>query len=216
MSAALTSNLTQDADANGDRGRYMLWIDGVGAYLVCLGSRMTIGGPSADDSCDLSLLANLSRCHATIVRSGEGYLLEAHGPAKIGGRPVYESALLHNGYDVELGSGVCLRFGLPTVLSATATLNFASNHRPARSIDGVILMKDNCLLGPGHESHVRCRRWQDTAVLFRRDGKFWVKSRMELFVNGRHVQGEAAVEPGDVIAGPEFRFRIEPIGAQSR
>lgn len=216
MSAALTFNRLTGADPNEDRSRYMLWIDGVGGYLVCLGSRVTIGGPADDKDCDVSLLANLSRCHATIVRSGEGYLLQAHAPCSVGGRPVHESALLHHGYEIELGTGVRLKFCLPTVLSATATLQFVSNHRPAQSVDGIVLMEDNCLLGPGHETHIRCRRWQDTVVLFRRDGQFWCKSRMDLFVNSRLIKGESAVGTQEVVTGPDFRFRIEPITSGKR
>ena len=58
------------------QSRLMLWIDGVGAYLLCLGRRVSIGGPAVDDHpAEIPLLANLSRRHATFVRSGDVYVL---------------------------------------------------------------------------------------------------------------------------------------------
>ena len=58
--------------------RYLLWIDGVGAYLLCLGQRVTIGGQRPDGTnADVPLMANLSRTHATFLRGAEGYVLEA-------------------------------------------------------------------------------------------------------------------------------------------
>ena len=113
------------------------------------GSRVTVGGPTRDrEPADLVLLANLSRKHATFVRSGEGYILEAHGACKVADRAVEGRTHLNTNYRLELASGVRLRFRLPSVLSATAVIDFLSDHRPNRSIDGVILMEQACLLGP--------------------------------------------------------------------
>ena len=113
----------------------MLWIDGVGAYLVCCSPQVTVGGPaSGPGSADIELLANLSRLHATFVRSGEGYLLEAHSATKVAGRLVQGRTPLNDKYEIELGESVRLRFNLPTVLSATATIGFESDHRPSRSV----------------------------------------------------------------------------------
>src|SRR5262245_14873237 len=70
--------------------RFVLWIDRVGAYVLCLGDMLTIGGPATEGkTADLSLLANLSRRHATLARSGERYVLYAHSPAYVAGRAVH-------------------------------------------------------------------------------------------------------------------------------
>ena len=195
------------------QSRFMLWIDGVGAYLVCLGSRVTIGGPGGHtDAADICLLANLSRQHTTLIRSQEGYLLESHSAVRVADRAVEERTHLNNGYEIELGSNVKLRFRLPTVLSATATLEFLSDHRPSQSVDGVILMEDTCLLGPGREKHVQCPHWSDTVVLFRRNSQFCCKSQSNLFIDGKLMREGTPLASGDVITGPDFRFRVEAIG----
>lgn len=190
--------------------RFTLWIDGVGAYLLCLGDRVTIGGPEHDgESADVALLANLSRRHATLIRTKEGYLLEAHSAVSVAGRPVYERTRLNVNYEIELGDCVRLRFRQPTVLSATATLDFLSDHRPSRSVDGVILMEETCLLGPGSENHVGCPDWPESVVLFRRGEQFCCKSRADIFVDGQLVRDGGPISPGSVVTGPEWQFRLE-------
>ena len=97
----------ESRDEFADRSRLMLWIDGVGAYLLCLGRRVSIGGPAIDDNpAEIALLANLSRRHATFVRNGEGYLLESHAPTRVAGRTITERTYLNDGYDLEFGENV--------------------------------------------------------------------------------------------------------------
>lgn len=190
--------------------RFTLWIDGVGAYLLCLGDSVTIGGPEHDaDAADVALLANLSRRHATFLRRKEGYVLDAHSSVSVAGRPVYERTRLNTDYQIELGGCVRLRFRQPTVLSATATLDFLSDHRPSRSVDGIVLMDETCLLGPGGENHVQCPDWPESVVLFRKGAQFCCKSRADIFVAGSLVRDGAPIRPGDVVTGPELRFRLE-------
>jgi hypothetical protein len=200
----LGSNVAQPCE------KFVVWIDRVGAFLLCLGNEVSIGGPAAEEArADVSLLANLSRRHATFVRSGERYLLLAHSPVHVAGRAVHDRVDLSDGYDVALGANVRLRFRLPSVMSGTARVEFVSDHRPARSVDGVILMDDTCLFGPGAENHVRCPHWPHAVLLFRRDGKLWCKSREEIFLGGRHAPEGGELEPGVVVAGTDIRFRIE-------
>jgi hypothetical protein len=207
----LAGSTSPYADQSARPGRYMLWIDGAGAYLVCLGERVSIGGAVLEgNTADVPLLASLSRRHATIVRSREGYLLEAHSSTRVGNRPVDGNVYLNNGYEIELGTGVRLRFWMPTVLSSTAVLEFLSDHRPCRSVDGVILMQETCLLGPGRENHVRCPDWPDSVVLYLDGGNFCCKSRSDLFVGTKLLRDGVCVQPGDVVTGTDpIRFRIE-------
>jgi len=195
-----------------DQSRFMIWIDGVGAYLLCLGERVSIGGPDVDGNpADIPMLANLSRRHATFVRNGEGYMLEAHSPTRVAGRPIADRTYLNDGYELEFGNNVRLRFRLPTVLSASVRLEFLSDHRPAHRVDGIILMDEACLIGPGIENHIQCAGWPESVVLFLRDGRFLCKARSDLFVDGNHAHEGTIIEPGHVVSGTDFQFRIETI-----
>jgi hypothetical protein len=199
-------------DEHTEQSRLMLWIDGVGAYLLCLGQRVSIGGPAVDrNPAEIPLLANLSRRHATFVRNGEGYLLEAHSPTRVAGRPIAERTYLNDGYNLEFGDSVRLRFRLPSVLSTSARLEFLSNHRPAYNVDGVILMDESCLIGPGAKNHVQCSGWPDSVVLFLRDGELFCKARSSLFIDGMPATDDVAIASGNVVTGTDFCFRVETI-----
>ncbi|HEX6985363.1 MAG TPA: hypothetical protein VF170_08295 [Planctomycetaceae bacterium] len=216
-------------------GRLVAWVDGAGAFLLCLGETATLGGLSG--KADVRLTADLSARHAAIHRSGEGYVVEATGPAVVAsepragdvgppslshdghaarrgsGRVVRDRTDLNNGDELVLyrdgGGGVRLLFRRPNVLTATATLSVASEHRTEPRFDGVVLLADACLFGPGREAHVRCRNWEETVLLFRRDGGLWCKSPLPLAVGGRPANGPAPVGPGDHVTGPGISFRLE-------
>ncbi|MCH7989806.1 MAG: FHA domain-containing protein [Planctomycetes bacterium] len=203
---------SRSKDESTDRSRLMLWIDGVGAYLLCLGQRVSIGGPAVDSNpAEIPLLANLSRRHATFVRNGEGYLLEAHSLTRVAGRPIADRTYLNDGYELEFGDSVRLRFRLPSVLSTSARLEFLSNHRPAYNVDGVILMDESCLIGPGAENHVQCSDWPESVVLFLRNSELYCKARSSLFIDGVPAGDDSAISPGNVVTGTDFCFRIETI-----
>lgn len=190
--------------------RYTFWVDRVGTFLVCLGDRVSIGGPAAEGRrAEVSLLANLSRRHVTIVRSGERYFLEAHAPATVAGRAVFERVDLNEENDVIMGSSVKLRFRIPNAMSSSARIDFVSDHRPSRASDAVILMQETCLLGPGAENHIRCPDWRQTVLVYRRGHALWCRSRDELFIDGQHAPAGGALLPGSVVTGNDLRFRLE-------
>src|SRR5262249_47027345 len=83
-------------------GRFLLWIDGVGGYLVCLGTRVTIGQATPDAYVDIPLFADVSRVHAALMRDTEGYLLEATRTLQVNGQTVAK-ALLESGDRITLG-----------------------------------------------------------------------------------------------------------------
>ncbi|HEV7998326.1 MAG TPA: FHA domain-containing protein [Planctomycetaceae bacterium] len=190
---------------------YFLWVDGVGAFQLFTSESVTLGGPTRDkDPADLVLLANLSRRHATFLRSEEGYVLEAHGACKVADRPVEGRTHLNSNYRLELGSGVRVQFRIPSVLSATAVIDFISDHRPNRSIDGVILMDETCLLGPSTDNHVVCPDWTQTVLLYRKADGFWAKSQSQILIDGKLMpEGGGPVKPGSYVSGNEFGFRLE-------
>lgn len=216
------------ADASLPPGRLVAWVDGVGAFLLCLGDEMTLGGLSG--RADVRLTADVSARHASIHRSGEGYVVDATGPAVVAsegraggvspprrgsGRAVEGRTDLNNGDELLLyregGGGVRLRFSRPNALTTTATLSVASDHRTEPRYDGIVLVAEACLFGPGREAHVRCRGWEETVILFRRDGRLWCKSTVPLAIGGTPTGGPAPVAAGDYVTGPGISFRLEAL-----
>ncbi len=200
------------ADSASPQNGFTLWIDRVGAIRVYLQPELTIGGPAfGDQAADISLMANISRKHATLTREKDTWSIEPHATTQIGEQKIEAKRSLRSDAKIRLGDRVELQFRVPTALSSTAVLDFVSSHRPAQTVDGIVLVHENCLLGPGPENHIVCPDWPDSLVLFRREEKWHCKSRMNLAVDGDIVTDSHEVRTGSVIVGDEFRMRIEAV-----
>ena len=208
MSTALA--MTWEKTSRSDQ--FMLWIDGVGAWLICTGDRITIGGPCLDQrSADICLLGHLSRKHVSMIHRGDRFFAKPHAPTSVSGRYLQQESLLVNNSEITMDNSVRLRFRQPTPLSTTAVLDFVSDHRPAYSVDGIVLMQENCLLGPGSKNHVRCRDWSATVVIFQQSGRLWCRSSSEFSIDGRIVRSSGQIGEGAVIEGEDFCFRLESV-----
>ena len=141
-------------EAAGPKGRFLLWVDAVGGYLVCLDDRIVLGRAGPDSHADVPLMGDLSRNHATLVRNGEGYLLQAHHASFVNGKPVVDQAVLRDGDVIRLGSTVELEFRQPSPVSATARLSIVSRHRLPLAVDGVLLMAETCIVGEAPQAHI--------------------------------------------------------------
>ncbi len=163
--------------------RFVIWVDGVGGFLVCEGNEVTLGQPVA--GVDIPILADLSRQHAVIRRSGEGYLLDPRREARVNGRQVSAVTMLGSGSELRLGAGVTLRFSRPNSLSHSARLDFVSRHRTQPAVDGVLLMADCLILGAGPNCHVHCPRWPRQVMLFYQQGQLCCRSEGPLEIDGK-------------------------------
>ena len=194
--------------------RYMLWIDGVGAWQLCVGSQFLIGGPTLEDkSADICLMANLSRRHASLLRNGEDWFIHPHNSTVVSGRAVTGPTLLRTGDEICLAERVRLGFRIPSVLAGSALIDFESPHRPAHSVNGIILMTDSILLGPRKDHHVCCPDWPELVVIYHQDGVLRCRSKAILSVNGVRVRDSSVLSDGDIVSSDDFRFRIERLKA---
>ena len=119
-----TANPPTAMTAISGQGRFRLWIDAVGGYLVCLNDEIVLGQAVPEGSPDVPILGDLSRRHAVIHRDEEGYVIEPVRGVKVDGKTIQQSMTLTDGRVIELGNGVRLRFQRPHPLSGTARLEF--------------------------------------------------------------------------------------------
>lgn len=204
----------QEVKWNMPTERYMLWIDGVGAWQLCVGTQFLIGGPTQEESsADICLMANLSRRHASLMRNGEDWFIHPQQSTVVSGRAVTGPTLLRTGDEICLAERVRLGFRIPSVLAGSALIDFESHHRPAQSVNGIILMTDSILLGPRKDHHVCCLDWPDMVVIYSQDGKLRCRSKLALHVNATRVRDSAVLTDGAIVTGDDFRFRIEKLKA---
>lgn len=158
--------------------RFLLWVDGVAGYLVCTGSRVAFGQAVLEGGpVDVPLFADVSRVHADITRDGEGYVVESGKAAPVEGREVWRSvqvngkdasrAVLASGDRVTLGSTCQFVFQKPVSVSSTARLELTSGHRLMLPVEGVLLMANEIIIGPGPHSHVNVPDLAGKVMLYR-------------------------------------------------
>jgi hypothetical protein len=194
---------------SGEPQKFFLWIDGVGNFLICLGSRLVLGQAGAGQNVDIPLVADVSRLHATLSRDGEGYLLEAVRPVQVNGQPVTRVLLKANDR-ITLGSACQLQFRLPAPVSTSARLDLVSGHRLPLSMDGVLLMGDTLVLGAGPQVHVAIPDLTDPVVLFRHKDGLGVRHKGTLTINGQRTQEKSLLQASATVTGDSFAFAVEP------
>jgi hypothetical protein len=191
--------------------RFMIWIDGVGGYLGCLASIITIGQAIPGSHVDIPLQADISRRHAILRRQGEGYTIDPLHDVKINGKAVSEAAYLLDGDEIGLGDKVKLKFVKKHSLSASARLEFLSRHRTIPSADGVLLMADSLILGPQPHCHVICREWPAEVVLFKRPDGLGCRSTAPLLIDGQNVAGKPKLSFGAHLGSEGISMTLEKL-----
>lgn len=204
------ATVPDDEPADPLPGRFFLWIDGVGGYLVCLGNRLTFGQALPGARVDVPLVADVSRLHATLIRDGEGYVLEAVRPVQVNGG-LATRTLLQSGDRVTVGTACQFLFRLPVPGNTTARLELVSGHRLPTSVDGVLLMAETLVLGAGPQAHVSIPDLAQPVVLFRHRDGLMMRHDGVMHINGQpSVSGRTQLPPQVTVSGPEISFAVEP------
>jgi hypothetical protein len=193
--------------------RFLLWIDGVGGFLVCLGNRVTLGQATPDGYVDVPLYADVSRLHASLTRENGSYVLEGMRPVEVNGKPA-EKALLRPNDRITLGATCQLQFRQPAPVSASARLDLTSGQRLPLAADGVLLMADTLLLGPGQQVHVTVPDLKQPVVLYRHKDGLGVRSPGPLMIDGQRCQERGLLRPTSSVSGEDFAFAVEPLGSR--
>ena len=201
------------SEAAGPKGRFLLWVDAVGGYLVCLDERIVLGRAGPDSPADVPLMGDLSRNHASLVRSGESYMLQAHHSSFVNGKPVAHQAVLRDGDVIRLGSTVELEFRQPSPVSSTARLIIVSRHRLHLAVDGVLLMAETCIVGGTGQAHIPAPALKDPVVLYRQGNALWCRAPGSFDVDGRTCAARAPLTLQSSVLGDGFSFSLEPLGS---
>lgn len=192
--------------------RFMIWIDGVGGYLTCLGNRVRIGQAIPGTRVEVPVIGDLSRHHATLQRQGEGYVIEPHSATWVNSKPVHDAVNLSDGDEIRFGSSFTMRFRQPHALSNTARLDFLTHHRCQPSADAVLLMAGACVLGPASNSHVVCRGWDRELVIVRQGQSLVCQSSVPFEVDGAACERRSPLTLDSSIQGDDFCVSLERIG----
>jgi hypothetical protein len=203
-----------DAGSPGPRGRFLLWLDAVGGYLVCLDDEVVLGRAGTDAVADVPLLGDLSRQHATLARDGEGYVIRAIKPTFVNGKAITTAPLKH-GDVIRLGLTVELEFCQPSPVSSTARLRVVSRHRLPLAVDGVILMAETCIVGESKQAHIPAPGLDHPVVLYRQGAALWCRATGGFEVDGRACAARAPITLQSSVLGEGYSFSLEPLGSRT-
>ncbi|MCG8448192.1 MAG: hypothetical protein MI725_01255 [Pirellulales bacterium] len=191
--------------------RMLVWIDGVGGYLVCLGDEVMLGQPAGSSGAEIPILADLSRRHATIHREGGSYVLTPIHQVRMAGQQLAGPTVLTDDTLIELGEAVRLRFRKPHALSATAVLELESHHKTDPAVDRILLMSESCIFGSRPHSHVFCRHWPEDLVLFRRGDDLHFRTSTEVQLDGAPVRSGGIITGNSRLESDYFAMSFEEI-----
>ena len=93
-----------------------------------------------------------------------------------------------------------------------ADLDLVSGHRILPGVDGVLLMADTLVLGPGAQSHVPMPDLKQPVVLFRNKEGLGVRYSGSLTVDGEACRERAVLGPASHVRADNFTFAVEPVG----
>jgi hypothetical protein len=190
--------------------RFFLWIDGVGAYLVCTGTRVSIGQATGDGPVDVPLFADVSRIHASLSRDSECYIIEA-GKAVTVNDAFVERTVLQSGDRINLGNACTMMFDAPVPGSLSSRLRLAGGRRLPMAVDGVLLMNDMLILGASESTHVQIPDLEKPLYILRQKDQLIVKWEGEFRVEGQRHDSRAALPRQGTVSSEQFAFAIEPV-----
>nr|MCU0706366.1 hypothetical protein [Fimbriiglobus sp.] len=199
--------------ASGLPKRFVLWIDGVGGYLVCLGSRVGFGQATGGAAVDVPLFADVSRVHAELTRDGEGYVLESGREVLLNGEPTKRGPLTA-GDRVTLGGTCQFVFHQPVPISPSARLELVSGHRLPLAVDGVLLMAENLILGPTAPAHVNMPDAAANVVIYRGKEGLGIRFAGAFKIDNQPHQNRAPLPVPACVTSESFSFAVEPVGVR--
>ncbi len=214
MSGTDPASMLSSASGKALPKRFLLWVDGVGGYLVCLSNRVTFGQATADGPVDVPLFADVSRTHAEVTRDGEGYVIESGRGIRVNGAET-KRAVLAAGDRVTLGASCQFVLHKPVAVSSSLRLELTSGHRLPVAVDGVLLMGNELMLGPGPEAHIELKGLEAPVLIYRSKDGLTVRVPDRRFtIDDCSCHDRALLPLPGVVSCDAFTFAVEPVSGR--
>ena len=192
--------------------RFLMWVDAVGGYLVCLNNQLTIGQARPGSKVDIPLLADISSKHARLKREGEegDYIIEPLAPVLVQNQEIKSPTLLHHEDVISLGTAE-LQFTKPHPLSTSARLDLLGQRRTNPYTDAILLMSDTLIIGNNMANHVVYHGEDHQVVLYQQDGKLLCRSNQPVNLDGIVDQRGGELFYGSQVKSDLISFSLEEV-----
>ncbi|MEM7235254.1 MAG: hypothetical protein AAF517_23950, partial [Planctomycetota bacterium] len=191
--------------------RFLLWVDGIGTFLVLRSERVGIGRAGSSAQPDIELPADLEGVHAQILRVDHDYFLVAHGPVTVRGSAVNRH-LLGDRDEFVLSKRSRLRFHLPSGLSTTAMIDLGSQ-RLEGDVRRVILLDGHLIFGSGDTQekvacHLNVPKLKDRIILSFENDQFYCRTQADVTVGGKSHSADDAIPFDEQVQAGELAFTL--------
>jgi len=154
--------------------RFVLTVDGAGAYYVYRDAAVSVGPISSAARPDLALMTDPRTPVVSIDRMDGDYFLRSDTPVPVNDLPVCEQLLQANDR-VNLSPRCRLTMLKPHAASNTAVLRFSGARLPRADVRSAILMDREILIGASSSCHVPAAGLPGQVALVARDGRLYVR-----------------------------------------
>ena len=93
-------------------------------------------------------------------------------------------------------------------------LEMVSGHRWRAAVDGVLLMAETLIMGPGAQAHVTVPDLKDAGGVVPPPGRAGPALHAPLTVNGQRVADRCVLASPAQVSGEEISFALEPVGTR--
>jgi hypothetical protein len=162
--------------------KYLMQVDGIGAFIVVVGDCLTLGPISSRVRPDIGFVTSPDEPVKTIERMDGDYFLS---PGK---------KLICEGDKIDISSRCRMKFTQPNPASGTACLSLSSAKLPRSDIQSIILLDREMILGPSRNCHIQSGHVQENMTFFVRGGKLFYQGSQAVMSSG------IAMNPQDGIA----------------
>lgn len=194
-----------------DADSFLLWVDGVGGYLVCTSNVNTLGQSVPQANISIPIQGDLRRRHARVETVAGHHLIQPLGPVALEDVPLTSPAELKHKQIITLDGGVRIKYTQPHPLSKTARLDFVSRHRTCPWSDAILLVSQSIVLGPNRANHIFCPTWPMDLMLFERNGTWFCRTKEQFEIDGQEVDQEGQIRFDSRIVGEDFSLTLEPV-----
>lgn len=194
----------------------ILWVDGVGGYLLVdrsqcwLGRSVAPGDQVPNGEVGVRIFSDIGRRAAQLRRIEHDWLLIPNQACWLSERPLDQPQLIGPGDRFRIGQHVRLGVSRPHPLSSTLRVELLSRHSWQPAVDGVLLVGSNCVLGPSESAHIRCPELPGELVLFLRQGTWWAKSAVALRRPSIRPGETFQLPVGERLLGDDWSLTLQP------
>ena len=187
----------------------LLWIDGVGTFLILANERISIGRAGSSTRPDLGLSrSDVAGHHADLVRTdGDYFIVAAQGAVAVNGSPTPRK-LLQDGDSVLLGGRSTFTFRLPTNLSTTAVVTLRGNQRLNDDVGRILLFDGHFLLGSQDNCHVQAPGTREPVVVRRTNDGLVCRASQPIVIGGKLAGEDATISLGDSVQVGDLAFTL--------